>query len=281
MPGSRRNPAAAGTNALIADGAHPLLDPADVLLALGLTPGVRRPTRAPRRLASDAARVLAACGGEAATFDQLASRTGLAADQVAVAVRELERGRMDRARAGAVLAEGAADGAATVSTCGLQSLPRAAAKRGTDLVDRRGRVRRDRGARALGGVRVTSDWPSMRRRARRGAARPALPSDQDLPLPGVRPRDPARPRPRGRDAAAARRTSGGTGTRGAGAAAASPPSPSDPVRTPPRSRRSPASLSRPREHRRDVEAQLGRAPVGVRGEPSQRERAEPPLLGRP
>jgi hypothetical protein len=31
MPGSRRNPAAAGCNALIADGAHPLLDPADVL----------------------------------------------------------------------------------------------------------------------------------------------------------------------------------------------------------------------------------------------------------
>jgi DNA processing protein len=99
MPGSRRNPAAAGTNALIADGAHPLLDPTDVLLAVGLTPGVRRAERARPARGSDAARVLTACGGEAATFDQLASRTGLPADQVAVAVRELERsGWMERAQ---------------------------------------------------------------------------------------------------------------------------------------------------------------------------------------
>jgi DNA processing protein len=99
MPGSRRNPAAAGTNALIADGAHPLLDPTDVLLALGLTPGVRRVKRASPARGSDAARVLAACGGEPATFDQLASRTRLSADHVAVAVRELERsGWMERAQ---------------------------------------------------------------------------------------------------------------------------------------------------------------------------------------
>jgi DNA processing protein len=99
MPGSRRNPAAAGTNALIADGAHPLLDPTDVLLAVGLTPGVRRVERPRPVHGSDAARVLTACGGEAATFDQLASRTGLPADQVAVAVRELERsGWMERAQ---------------------------------------------------------------------------------------------------------------------------------------------------------------------------------------
>jgi DNA processing protein len=99
MPGSRRNPAAEGTNALIADGAHPLLDPSDVLLALGLTPGVRRAPRARPARGSDAAQVLAACGGEPATFDQLASRTGLGADAVAVAVRALERsGWMERAQ---------------------------------------------------------------------------------------------------------------------------------------------------------------------------------------
>jgi DNA processing protein len=99
VPGSRRNPAAEGTNALIADGAHPLLHPSDVLLAIGLTPGSRRPTRPAPAVGSDAARVLAACGGESATFDQLASRTGLAPDQVAVAVRELERsGWMERAQ---------------------------------------------------------------------------------------------------------------------------------------------------------------------------------------
>jgi DNA processing protein len=99
MPGSRRNPAAEGTNALIADGAHPLLEPSDVLLALGLTPGSRRAPKPPPPPGSDAARVLGACGGEPATFDQLASRTGLLADHVAVAVRELERGGwMERAR---------------------------------------------------------------------------------------------------------------------------------------------------------------------------------------
>jgi DNA processing protein len=99
MPGSRRNPAAAGTNALIADGAHPLLEPSDVLLAIGLTPGSRRvqPPRPAR--GSDAARVLDACGGEPATFDQIASRAALGPDQVAVAVRALERGGwMERAQ---------------------------------------------------------------------------------------------------------------------------------------------------------------------------------------
>jgi DNA processing protein len=99
MPGSRRNPAAEGTNALIADGAHPLLDPSDVVLALGLTPGARRARRPAPAPATDVGRVLAACGGEPATVDQLASRTGLAPDAVAVAVRALERdGWIERAR---------------------------------------------------------------------------------------------------------------------------------------------------------------------------------------
>ncbi|MEX1006221.1 MAG: DNA-processing protein DprA [Acidimicrobiia bacterium] len=99
MPGSRRNPAAAGTNSLIADGAHPLLEPSDVLLALGLTPGSRRAQQPGPARGSPAASVLAACGGEPATFDQLTSRTGLGPDQVAVAVRELERGGwMERAQ---------------------------------------------------------------------------------------------------------------------------------------------------------------------------------------
>jgi DNA processing protein len=98
MPGSRRNPAAAGTNALIAEGAHPLLDPSDVLLALGLTPGSRR--RDYRAAATgDAATLLHACGGEPATFDQLASRTGLTPERVVSAVRTLERaGWMERTK---------------------------------------------------------------------------------------------------------------------------------------------------------------------------------------
>jgi DNA processing protein len=95
MPGSRRNPAAAGCNALLADGAQPLLDPSDVLVALGLTPGARRlwstaPDAAKRPPASTAAQaILKALAGEAAHPDQLASRTGLDPGQVALAVEEL------------------------------------------------------------------------------------------------------------------------------------------------------------------------------------------------
>jgi DNA processing protein len=94
MPGSRRNPAAAGCNALLADGAQPLLDPSDVIIALGLTPGARRlwgtaPAAANGPSTAGAAAVLKALAGEAAHPDQLASRTGLDPGQVALAVEEL------------------------------------------------------------------------------------------------------------------------------------------------------------------------------------------------
>ena len=94
VPGSRRNPSAEGCNALLADGAQPLLDPDDVLVALGLTPGSRRgwgappPRPAPR---GDGRRVLEACGGEAASVDQLVSRTALTPEAVTIALRDLER----------------------------------------------------------------------------------------------------------------------------------------------------------------------------------------------
>jgi DNA processing protein len=95
VPGSRRNPAAAGCNALLADGAQPLLDPSDVLVALGLTPGARRlwttapgATKPPPASAA-AESILKALGGEAAHPDQLTSRTGLDPGQVAMAVEEL------------------------------------------------------------------------------------------------------------------------------------------------------------------------------------------------
>ena len=105
MPGSRRNPAAAGCNALLADGAQPLLDPSDVLVALGITTGARRlwatapgATKGPP--ASSAAQaILKALGGEAAHPDQLASRTSLDPGQVALAVEELVAlGRASRER---------------------------------------------------------------------------------------------------------------------------------------------------------------------------------------
>jgi DNA processing protein len=94
LPGSRRNPAAAGCNALIADGAHPLLEPDDVLVAIGLIDAAAAgwngggPATPPR---GDAAIVLRACSGEPATADQLASRTGLGSDQIAVALSTLAR----------------------------------------------------------------------------------------------------------------------------------------------------------------------------------------------
>ncbi|HYH50174.1 MAG TPA: DNA-processing protein DprA [Acidimicrobiia bacterium] len=95
MPGSRRNPAAAGCNALLADGAQPLLDPTDVLVALGLTPGgeklwssaaAREPGPAPSH---NAQAILKALAGEAAHPDELATRTGLDPGQIALAVEEL------------------------------------------------------------------------------------------------------------------------------------------------------------------------------------------------
>jgi DNA processing protein len=95
VPGSRRNAAAAGCNALLADGAHPLLDPNDVLVAVGLTPGARRGWGAPPargQPTGDAAAIVRACGGEPATADQLVSRTGLTPDAVALAIRDLEKG---------------------------------------------------------------------------------------------------------------------------------------------------------------------------------------------
>ena len=105
VPGSRRNPAAAGCNALLADGAQPLLDPSDVLVALGITPGARRlwstapgDTKRPEA-GKSALAILKALGGEAAHPDQLASRTGLDPGQVALAVEELVAlGRASRDR---------------------------------------------------------------------------------------------------------------------------------------------------------------------------------------
>jgi DNA processing protein len=93
VPGSRRNPAAAGTNRLIYDGAQPLLEPDDVIVALGLTARARRRPATGAEPRGDAARVLRACAGEPATLDQLASRTGLTLDALTAAVRSLERDR--------------------------------------------------------------------------------------------------------------------------------------------------------------------------------------------
>jgi len=108
VPGSRRNAAAAGTNALIADGAHPVVDWGDVIVALGLSSAATRSKIAapPRPVPSpDADAVLRALGGDCATPDQLASRARLDAGRTAVAIAELHRhGWVERAQ-GAIWAK--------------------------------------------------------------------------------------------------------------------------------------------------------------------------------
>jgi DNA processing protein len=103
VPGSRRNIAAEGTNALIADGAHPLTDWSDVLIGLGLSAAtIRRGAPSRPALGADGAALLHALGGEAATTDQLASRAGLPPERVACALVELERGGWVERAQGAV-----------------------------------------------------------------------------------------------------------------------------------------------------------------------------------
>ncbi len=94
LPGSRRNPAAAGANALLAEGpVVPLLDPDDVVVALGMTAGSRRGgrDRRPPVGSPDGRAVLAALAGEAADLDAICHRTGLAIERVLAAVAELRR----------------------------------------------------------------------------------------------------------------------------------------------------------------------------------------------
>jgi DNA processing protein len=100
-PASRRNPSARGTNEMIRNGAHVVIEPDDVLGVLGLTPGERRaPTGGPATGGStrDEWAVLLALGGDPATVDDLTGRTGLDPGPIAVAVAGLVRsGHLRRA----------------------------------------------------------------------------------------------------------------------------------------------------------------------------------------
>ncbi|MFZ4515446.1 MAG: DNA-processing protein DprA [Acidimicrobiia bacterium] len=91
IPGARRNPSAAGCNALLADGAHPLLDPTDLLPSLGGP--LRQPegwdVRATAALSASARAVLRACDGEPTTSDALGVHTELDAAALALALDEL------------------------------------------------------------------------------------------------------------------------------------------------------------------------------------------------
>ena len=92
VPGSRRNAAAAGTNALIADGAHPLTDWADLVLALGMTPGSRAARADASRARRHRARVCSTRSAARPGRPKRSSRVpALTPEALALAVRALER----------------------------------------------------------------------------------------------------------------------------------------------------------------------------------------------
>ncbi len=96
-PGSRRNPSARGSNELLRDSAHLVLDPDDVLGVLGLTPGDRRtPATVAVPGTLDEHAVLTALGGEPATVDEITARSGLSPGITAVAVAGLVRAGLIR-----------------------------------------------------------------------------------------------------------------------------------------------------------------------------------------
>jgi DNA processing protein len=90
VPGSVRNPAAAGTNALLAEGRAPVCSVDDLLVALDLGRG-RGQRSTDRRPPPDPAdrEVLDGLGWEPATLDQLAARTGLDLVRLAPALDRL------------------------------------------------------------------------------------------------------------------------------------------------------------------------------------------------
>ncbi len=102
LPGSRRNLAAAGCNALIADGAETLLEPADLLIALGRggsRPGKWDSARLDPPSDADEALVLRALAGEPASAEELERRTQLGPAGLGGALTRLERaGRVGRQR---------------------------------------------------------------------------------------------------------------------------------------------------------------------------------------
>jgi len=91
VPGSVRNPAAAGTNQLLSEGCHPVRDADDVLVALGLTAASRRARRDARATPDATGRaVLAAFAWESATLEHLVLRTALPVGDVSVALEWLQ-----------------------------------------------------------------------------------------------------------------------------------------------------------------------------------------------
>lgn len=90
VPGPITSAASAGTNRLLVDGHAPVADPADVLVALGMGPGTRRPSTESRPPPEPSDRpVLDALAWQPATLEQLALRTELDLGALALALARL------------------------------------------------------------------------------------------------------------------------------------------------------------------------------------------------
>jgi DNA processing protein len=102
LPGSRRNPAAAGCNALLGDGAEALLDPGDLLIALGRGGSLPGDWGSAGRVPptdDDEAAVMLALAGDPGAIDDLERNTGMAPARLGAALGRLERaGRIQRMR---------------------------------------------------------------------------------------------------------------------------------------------------------------------------------------
>ncbi len=91
-PGSVRNPAAAGTNQLLADGCAPVRDVDDVLVALGLceaTTSSRRDRAPSRPVPPDTAAVFAEIDDGPTSIDEIVDRSGLGVLEVCGRVEQL------------------------------------------------------------------------------------------------------------------------------------------------------------------------------------------------
>ena len=102
VPGSVRNPAAAGTNGLLLAGCGPALDAGDVLVALGLDSagGPPRPRVAPLAVTADQQLVLDALGWDPSTLEQVADRLDEPLGPVAHHLTQLEQiGAVERSGA--------------------------------------------------------------------------------------------------------------------------------------------------------------------------------------
>ena len=88
VPGAPWTTGSGGTNALLKDGALPLTDIADVLVALGIDPGTAR--MGDPEITGPAAKVLAALRREPVSADVLAARCGLTPAGAAALIVQLE-----------------------------------------------------------------------------------------------------------------------------------------------------------------------------------------------